>query len=68
MQQGIKPKTRKAVAKRFRITAKGKFKHAHTGKRHLLSCKSPKRRRRLRQQVLVGPTDIARIKKNLPYS
>ena len=40
-------KTRKAVSKRFKVTASGKVKRNRQGKRHLLSSKSPKRRRRL---------------------
>ena len=61
-------KTRKAVAKRFKITATGKVMRNHSGKRHLLSSKSPKRRRRLGTSVVVDPTDEYRIKQNLPFS
>jgi len=61
-------KTRKAVAKRFKITATGKVLRRGAGKRHLLQGKSPKRRRSLGKAVLVGPTDIYRIKQNLPFS
>ena len=35
-------KTRKAVSKRFKVTASGKVKRNRQGKRHLLSSKSPK--------------------------
>ena len=45
-----KQKTRKAVAKRFKKTATGKIKFARPGKGHLLSSKSRKRKRHLRQQ------------------
>ena len=40
-------KTKKSVAKRFKITAGGKVLTRHAGKRHLLSGKSAKRRRAL---------------------
>lgn len=61
-------KTRKAVAKRFKITASGKVMRSHAGKRHLLSTKSPKRRRSLGTSVQVDATDAYRITQNLPFS
>jgi large subunit ribosomal protein L35 len=60
-------KTRKSVAKRFKLTATGKVKRPCAGKRHLLSGKSPKRRRKLGGMVVVKPADEARIKKCLPF-
>jgi large subunit ribosomal protein L35 len=60
-------RTRKAVAKRFKITARGKAMRPHAGKRHLLSTKSPKRRRSLRSTTLVDETDQYRILQNLPF-
>lgn len=61
-------KTKKSVAKRFKITATGKVLRSRTGKRHLLQGKSPKRRRRLNSPALVHPTDAHRIKESLPFS
>jgi large subunit ribosomal protein L35 len=61
-------KTRKAVAKRFKITARGKVMRMRSGKRHLLSTKSPKRRRSLGTSTEVDPTDTYRITQNLPFS
>jgi large subunit ribosomal protein L35 len=61
-------KTRKAVAKRFKITGTGKVMRSRAGKRHLLSTKSPKRRRSLGKSKEVDPTDARRIKENLPFS
>jgi large subunit ribosomal protein L35 len=61
-------KTRKAVAKRFKITATGKVLRSSAGKRHLLASKSPKRRRGLSGTKLVDPTDTYRILQNLPFS
>jgi large subunit ribosomal protein L35 len=61
-------KTRKAVAKRFKITATGKVLRRRAGRRHLLQGKHPKRRRSLRKATLVGPTDAYRVKQSLPFS
>jgi len=61
-------KTRKSVAKRFKITATGKVLRMRAGKRHLLQTKKPKRRRRLGTALLVDPTDADRVKQNLPFS
>jgi large subunit ribosomal protein L35 len=61
-------KTRKAVAKRFKISAKGKVMRPHAGKRHLLSTKNSKRRRALGTQVVADATDAYRITQNLPFS
>jgi large subunit ribosomal protein L35 len=60
-------KTRKSVAKRFKITARGKVLRARASRRHLLSAKSAKRKRRLSKTARVDDTDIARIKANLPF-
>jgi large subunit ribosomal protein L35 len=61
-------KTRKSVAKRFKLTSSGKAVRAHAGRRHLLGSKSPKRRRHLRSSVVVDATDQYRITQNLPFS
>lgn len=61
-----KAKTRKAAAKRFRITKKGKVLRRHSKMRHLLECKSSKKRRRLRKVGLVAPSDVARVRHMLP--
>ena len=61
-------KTRKAVAKRFKITARGKVLRSSAGRRHLAQSKVPKRRRALRGLTTVDPTDEYRIKQSLPFS
>jgi large subunit ribosomal protein L35 len=61
-------KTRKAVAKRFKITGTGKVLFRGAGRRHLLQTKSSKRRRSLRKASVLGPTDTYRITQNLPFS
>jgi large subunit ribosomal protein L35 len=60
-------KTKKAVAKRFKITATGKVLRSQSSRRHLMSSKSAKRKRHLSKMVSVDKTDVARIKANLPY-
>ena len=49
-----KNKTNKSLKKRFRVTASGKIKHRAPGKRHLLSGRTAKRKRQLRQPDTVG--------------
>jgi large subunit ribosomal protein L35 len=61
-------KTKKSVAKRFKITAGGKVLRSRAGRRHLMQGKNPKRRRRLRSVAAVDPTDAARVLQNLPFS
>lgn len=60
-------KTRKAVAKRFKITARGKVMRSQSSRRHLLSSKNAKRKRHLGKMALVDKTDEARVKANLPF-
>jgi large subunit ribosomal protein L35 len=61
-------KTRKSVAKRFKITARGKILRAQSSRRHLLSAKNAKRKRQLSKAALVDKTDVFRIKANLPFA
>ena len=61
-------KTKKSVAKRFKVTARGKVLRARAGKRHLLASKGPKRRRNLGTAKLVDKTDTYRILQNLPFT
>ena len=61
-------KTKKAVAKRFKITGTGKILRSQAGKRHLLQSKSSKSKRQAAKSALVDKTDMARIKENLPFA
>lgn len=61
-------KTKKSVAKRFKITARGKVLRSQAGRRHLCQSKSAKRRRGLRGTQLVHETDVYRITQSLPFS
>lgn len=60
-------KTRKAVAKRFKVTGTGKVMRRRQGKRHLLENKSRKRKNSLGKAVLVAEVDVPAIKANLPF-
>lgn len=63
-----KLKTKKGVAKRFRLTKSGKLKYALSGKSHLGTGKEPERLRRLRRRaVLEGKKKKKFIKSMLPY-
>jgi large subunit ribosomal protein L35 len=64
----MKLKTHKGAAKRFKITAGGKVLRAHSGKRHILGTKAPKRMRQLKKMGLVHPADAEHVKRMLPYN
>ena len=63
-----KIKTHRGAAKRFARTGTGKFKRAQSFKRHILTKKSPKRKRQLRNGTLVSPSDTAGVRRMLPYA
>ncbi len=60
-----KQKTRRAAAKRFKLTGKGRVKRMRAYKSHILTKKSPKRKRRLRKSTLVSSADEKNIKRLL---
>jgi len=62
-----KIKTHRGAAKRFRKTASGKFKCGHANRSHILTKKSTKRKRNLRQTNHVRPEDAGRLTRMLPY-
>ena len=62
-----KLKTHRGVAKRVKITATGKVKRSRAFHSHLLSSKTPKRKRNLSQTVVVHQVNEKNIKKLLPY-
>lgn len=63
-----KMKTKKTAAKRFRKTKNGKFKFSKAFAAHLLTNKSPKRRRNLRQSGVLAPSEVKRIAAMMPYA
>lgn len=65
--KGKKLKTRKAAAKRFKITGTGKVILRHPGKQHINEKKSSKRLAQLGKTHLASDTVLPGIKGNLPY-
>jgi large subunit ribosomal protein L35 len=63
-----KIKTHRGAAKRFKLTGSGKISRSKANKNHILTKKSAKRKRGLRQQTLVSSTDAPRIRKLIPSS
>lgn len=62
-----KLKTKKSLLKRIKITAKGRLKRRRASRSHLLSKKSPKRKRSLKKSSFLVSEDKKRLKKLLPY-
>jgi large subunit ribosomal protein L35 len=58
-----KMKSNRGAAKRFRVSASGKVKRHSSHHRHILTKKSPKRKRGLRQERTVSRADEARVHK-----
>ena len=61
-----KQKTRKGVVKRFKTTGTGKVKRRKAFARHLMTDKTAKRKRQLRQGATVSSVDAKRIRGMLP--
>ena len=62
-----KMKTNRGAAKRFSRTGSGKLKRAQSHRRHILTKKSTKRKRHLRDAATVHENDIKMINRLLPY-
>jgi large subunit ribosomal protein L35 len=62
-----KMKTNRGAAKRFKATGSGKIKRSQAFTSHILTKKSTKRKRGLRQGALVDDTNVKSIRKILPY-
>ncbi len=58
-----KMKTRRGAAKRFKVTGSGKIKRNKANKSHILTKKSPKRKRRLRKGTILTSVEVKRVKK-----
>ncbi len=68
MAKKLKLKTHRGAAKRFKVTKNGKILRGHSGKRHILGTKKPKRMRHLRKLTLVHPADAKNVRMMLPYA
>ncbi len=60
-------KTKKSVAKRFKLTSRGKLVRRTPGFRHLLASKSTKAKRRASRDKLVAEGHAKPLKRCLPF-
>lgn len=63
-----KMKTKKSASKRFSLTGTGKVKYKKMNLRHILTKRSPKRKRQLRAAGILDEADSRKVRKQmLPY-
>ncbi len=62
-----KIKTRRAAAKRLKISGSGRIKCGKAGHRHLQSGKTTKRKRQLRAAGIVPAQLVKAVNRQLPY-
>lgn len=62
-----KIKTHSGAKKRFKISKNGKVIRAHAYKSHILNKKTTKRKRGLRQTTVADKTNVAQVKRLIPY-
>ena len=62
-----KIRTNRSAHKRFRITGSGKIRRYKAFKSHILTKKSRKRKRNLRQSALMDDTNAPNIRRLIPY-
>lgn len=60
-------KTNRSAAKRFKVSGSGKLVRFKANKRHILTKKTTKRKRNLRQPTTLDKTCVKNMKKVLPY-
>lgn len=60
-------KTNRGAAKRFKKSASGRIKRGGAFTSHILTCKSSKRKRNLRQGGMVADVDQKNIARLIPY-
>jgi large subunit ribosomal protein L35 len=63
-----KMKTNRGAAKRFKLTGSGKIKRNKAFSSHILTKKSTKQKRGLRQSGLVDASNLKGIRRILPYA
>jgi len=63
----MKLKTHSGASKRFKITGNGKVVRRQSGKRHLLSHKSSRRKRNITGGVLVHSGEVTMVHRLLPH-
>ena len=62
-----KIKTHSGAKKRFKKTKTGKIVRAHAYKSHILNKKTTKRKRNLRKTTIADVTNVAKVKRMIPY-
>lgn len=62
-----KIKTHSGAKKRFKVSKSGKVMRAHANKSHILNKKTTKRKRGLRKNVAADKTNVAQVKRLIPY-
>ncbi len=63
-----KLKTKSGAKKRFKVTGTGKVKRKRAYKRHILTKKETKQKRRLGNSAIVKKVDMGNVKPMLPYA
>ncbi len=63
-----KMKTNKSAQKRFKKTGSGRYKCKQSHLRHILTKKSTKRKRHLRSGSMIHDSDVAMVRRMLPYA
>ncbi len=62
-----KMKTNRSAAKRFKVTGSGKIVRNHANKRHILTKKSRKQKRRLKVSAILRSVDAKGVRNLIPY-
>jgi large subunit ribosomal protein L35 len=60
-------KTHRGAAKRFKATGKGRLKHKQPYHSHILTSKTAKRKRQLRQAAYMSTAETKSLRVLLPY-
>ena len=63
-----KMKTKRSAAKRFKVRGSGSIKRSHAFKRHILTKRTTKNKRQLRDITSVHSSDKASVRAMLPYA
>jgi large subunit ribosomal protein L35 len=61
-------KTKKSIAKRFKVTGRGKILRRTPGRRHLLKAKSTKQKRQSGKDKPVSAGIAANVRRALPFA
>jgi large subunit ribosomal protein L35 len=56
-----KLKSKRGAKKRFKVTGSGKVKASRPFRRHILTSKAHKRKRQLRNDLMLSPSDTKRM-------